>query len=147
MNIPYAERKFEFKIFDNIYPAVGELIREANNLEYDFDKLLRRHKIKLGKNPLLSKMVEQAEKNKIISKKTIKQIKKVIKVRNYIVHDMFKEIFRGKQKTNFSLEKYENKLNIAWLLITDCIDYIRNETEKTFPDGKYYAMRPTIFDK
>ena len=154
------EKYFQFKNYpDDIYRAVGELIRWAQEWEEQFKqlaKLFRIRKINIDNaslNVLNQALKKALKKRKDISEEEREQmeedcnkLEKIIGARNYINHTFFLTDFReveGYDSYDQKIEALETKLNFTRFIIFEATDYINNVIGKLNGDN---IMRSTIFD-
>ena len=130
----------------DVYNAVGQIIKVSQEWEQEYKKLAELLNIpikKIGKSSL-NKLNEALKKENLINPKEYDDLKKVIKIRNYINHDFFLSDF---QKQFESYEQYietlEKILNSAQFLIFEATDVIDNKIDKLNDSS---IVRPTIFD-
>lgn len=138
---------FEIKDYpDDVYKALGKIIATSQEWEERFKVLANMLEIPFKKigNASLNKLNEALKKEKRISEKDFKNLKEVIKIRNYINHEFFLNDFEVKHDSfEQKLEFLETKLNTAQFFIFEAIDVIENKIDEL--QGKN-ILRPTAFD-
>ena len=93
----------------------------------------------------LNKLNVALKKQKLISEKDFQNLKKVIKLRNYMNHEFFLKDFSDTLNDyDRHIEKLENCLNLTQFLIYEATDIIDNKIDKL--NGDDNSIRPTIFD-
>ena len=131
---------FEIKDYDDIYIAVGKIIKASQELE----QLFKRYAILIGvETPNLEVSTLNTLNKKLHNKgfyddKLYMDLKKVIIKRNYINHEFFIE-----HSNNNDYEKISNKLNSIYFYIFEASDVIQNFIDNY--SGRL-GNRPTIFD-
>ncbi|MDE6356275.1 MAG: hypothetical protein K2L67_03430 [Clostridia bacterium] len=131
---------------DDVYKAVGKIIATSQKWEQRFKVLANMLEIPFKKigNASLNKLNEALKKEKRISEKDFKNLKEVIKIRNYINHEFFLKDFEIKHDSfEQKLEFLETKLNTAQFFIFEATDVIENKIDEL--QGKN-ILRPTAFD-
>lgn len=131
---------------DDVYNAVGQIIKNAQDMEKEYKKLttMLNVSVKNINNSSLNKLNEALKKNNSISDKDFNNLKKVIKIRNYINHDFYLKDFQNSAKGyDKYIEELEVMLNYAQFLIFEATDVIDNKIDK-LQGGS--IVRPTIFD-
>ncbi len=130
----------------DVYNAVGQMIYHTQEWENEYKKLAS----------ILSITVEKAEISSIyelnealqpygqFEKKELDDLKGVIKIGNYLNHEIF-SYYSSKVKENYyaGIAYIEEYLNAAHSLIFEAIDVIDNKIDEL--NGKT-LMRPTVFD-
>ena len=146
------DKYFEIKNYDDIYRAVGEIIKHSQEWEDLFKKLaiLLNVSVKNVNNSSLNKLNEALKKEECISKKEFKLLKKVIKKRNYINHTFFLDVsLYNSDSTNdqyyviWDFSKIEILLNDIVYNIFEASDFIANKIDII---EKRDCLRPTEFD-
>ena len=87
---------FEIKNFpDDVYKAVGKIIKSSQELERDYKTLATKLKLKVKdiNNSSLNKLNNALKKSGNLTPKEYNNLKEVIQVRNDINHKFFIEIF------------------------------------------------------
>ena len=131
---------------NDVYNAVGQIIKSAQEWEEAYKKLAAILCIPNEKidNSSLNKLNEALKKNHFISEKDFENMKKVIKIRNYINHTFYLTDFRNEYGSyEEKIQKLTNILNDTQFLIFEATDVIDNMIDEL--EGKT-TMRPTIFD-
>lgn len=138
---------FTIKNFpDDVYNAVGQIIKSAQEWEQEYKKLatILNISVKNINKSSLNKLNETLKKHNLISKKDYKNLKEVIKVRNYINHEFYLTDFQNSASDyDIYIETLEKKLNSAQFLIFEATDVIDNKIDKFRGDN---IVRPAIFD-
>lgn len=138
---------FTIKNFPNdVYNAVGQIIKSAQEWEQEYKKLatILNISVKNINKSSLNKLNETLKKHNLISKKDYKNLKEVIKIRNYINHEFYLTDFQNSASDyDIYIETLEKKLNSAQFLIFEATDVIDNKIDKFRGDN---IVRPTIFD-
>ena len=142
-----SDKFFTIKNYPNdIYNAVGQIIKSAQEWEQEYKKLAFMLNIPVKKisNSSLNKLNEALKKMNLISEKDYKNLKDVINIRNYINHNFYLSDFQKsfdsyKQK----IESLEEILNSSQFLIFEATDVISNKIDKLQGNN---IMRPTVFD-
>ena len=125
---------------DDVYRAVGQIIKAAQELERDFKKLTTRLSLSV-------KNVNNSSLNKhgVISDDYYEKMKKVISIRNYVNHTFFIEDF---EDNSLPFDEFRNllgkKLSAALFMIFEAHDVISNISDAL--DGSL-IRRPTVFDE
>ena len=130
----------------DIYNAVGQIIKSAQEWEQKYKKLatMLNISVKNINNSSLNKLNDALKKNNLISKKEYEDLKKVIKIRNYINHDFYLKDFRNHDiDYDTHIETLERNLNFTQFLIFEATDVIDNKIDKLQGCS---IVRPTIFD-
>lgn len=142
-----CDKYFTIKNFPNdVYNAVGRIIRSAQEWEQKYKKLatVLNISVKNINKSSLNKLNEALKKHNLISKKDYKNLKEVIKIRNYINHEFYLTDFQNSASDyDIYIETLEKKLNSAQFLIFEATDVIDNKIDKFQGDN---IVRPTIFD-
>lgn len=132
---------------DDVYRAVGQIIKAAQELERDFKKLTTRLSlsVKNVNNSSLNKLNDAPNKHGVISDDYYEKMKKVISIRNYVNHTLFIEDF---EDNSLPFDKFRNllgkKLSAALFMIFEAHDVISNISDAL--DGSP-ILRPTVFDE
>lgn len=141
------EKYFTIKNYpDDVYKAVGQIIKNAQEWEQAYKKLAFILDIPVKKigNSSLNKLNEALKKNNHISEKEFSNLKKVIKIRNYINHNFYLTDFQQSfDSFEQKIESLERILNWAQFLIFEATDVIENKIDKLQGSD---IMRPTIFN-
>lgn len=142
-----CDKYFTIKNFPNdVYNAVGRIIRSAQEWEQKYKKLatVLNISVKNINKSSLNKLNEALKKHNLISKKDYKNLKEVIKIRNYINHEFYLTDFQNSASDyDIYIETLEKNLNSAQFLIFEATDVIDNKIDKFQGDN---IVRPTIFD-
>ena len=142
------EKYFTVKNFpDDIYNAVGQIIKSAQEWEQEYKKLALMLNIPVKKvsNSSLNKLNEALKKNNLISKKDYKNLRGVIRIRNYINHEFYLNDFQtSSDDYDKYIEKLEKILNRAQFLIFEATDFVDNKIDELQNNN---ILRPTIFDR
>lgn len=142
-----CDKYFTIKNFPNdVYNAVGRIIRSAQEWEQKYKKLatVLNISVKNINKSSLNKLNEALKKHNLISKKDYKNLKEVIKIRNYINHEFYLTDFQNSASDyDIYIETLEKNLNSAQFLIFEATDVIDNKIDKLQGDN---IVRPTIFD-
>lgn len=142
-----CDKYFTIKNFPNdVYNAVGRIIRSAQEWEQKYKKLatVLNISVKNINKSSLNKLNEALKKHNLISKKDYKNLKEVIKIRNYINHEFYLTDFQNSASDyDIYIETLEKKLNSAQFLIFEATDVIDNKIDKFQGDN---IVRSTIFD-
>lgn len=142
-----CDKYFTIKNFPNdVYNAVGRIIRSAQEWEQKYKKLatVLNISVKNINKSSLNKLNEALKKHNLISKKDYKNLKEVIKIRNYINHEFYLTDFQNSASDyDIYIETLEKNLNSAQFLIFEATDVIDNKIDKLQGDN---IARPTIFD-
>lgn len=138
---------FEIKNFpDDVYKAVGKIIKSSQELERDYKTLATKLKLKVKdiNNSSLNKLNNALKKSGNLTPKEYNNLKEVIQVRNDINHKFFIEIFDDISKGyDEIMVKFSNVLNYSQCVIYEANDVIKNKIDAL--DGKT-IMRRTAFD-
>lgn len=130
---------------DDVYRAVGQIIKAAQELERDFKKLTTRLSlsVKNVNNSSLNKLNDALNKHGVISDDYYEKMKKVISIRNYVNHTFFIEDF---EDNSLPFDEFRNllgkKLSAALFMIFEAHDVISNISDAL--DGSP-VRRPTVF--
>ena len=142
-----CDKYFTIKDFPNdVYNAVGRIIRSAQEWEQKYKKLATGLNISVKNinKSSLNKLNESLKKHNLISKKDYNNLKEVIKIRNYINHEFYLTDFQNSASDyDIYIETLEKKLNSAQFSIFEATDVIDNKIDKLQGDN---IVRPTIFD-
>lgn len=138
---------FEIKNFpDDVYKAVGKIIKSSQELERDYKTLATKLKLKVKdiNNSSLNKLNDALKKSGNLTPKEYNNLKEVIRVRNDINHKFFIEIFDEISKGyDERIVRFSNVLNYSQCVIYEANDVIKNKIDTL--DGKT-IMRRTAFD-
>lgn len=142
-----AEKVFTIKNYpDDVYTAVGKIIRLSQEWERDFKRLAAMLEVGIDKieKRSLNKLNEALKKEKKFSGKEFSDLQSVIDKRNDINHTFFLEEF-GKDYESYDdrIAQLERVLNETWFLICEATDVICNRID-ALNGGT--VMRPTVFD-
>ncbi len=139
--------KFIIKNYpDDVYCAVGKIIKAAQEFEQDFKNLTKRLdlSVKNISNSSLNKLNDALKTNGIVGEDCYEKMKKVIYARNYINHTFFIEDFNDTSLPyDEKIKKLEDKLLSALFMIFEANDVINNIFDKL---NGINITRPTIFD-
>lgn len=142
-----CDKYFTIKNLPNdVYNAVGRIIRSAQEWEQKYKKLatVLNISVKNINKSSLNKLNEALKKHNLISKKDYKNLKEVIKIRNYINHEFYLTDFQNSASDyDIYIETLEKNLNSAQFWIFEATDVIDNKIDKLQGDN---IVRPTIFD-
>ena len=138
---------FEIKNFpDDVYKAVGKIIKSSQELERDYKTLATKLKLKVKdiNNSSLNKLNNALKKSGNLTLKEYNNLKEIIQVRNDINHKFFIEIFDDISKGyDERIARFNNVLNYSQCVIYEANDVIKNKIDTL--DGKT-IMRRTAFD-
>lgn len=138
---------FEIKNFpDDVYKAVGKIIKSSQELERDYKTLATKLKLKVKdiNNSSLNKLNDALKRSGNLTPKEYNNLKEVIRVRNDINHKFFIEIFDDISKGyDERMVRFSNVLNYSQCVIYEANDVIKNKIDTL--DGKT-IMRRTAFD-
>ncbi len=138
---------FEIKNFpDDVYKAVGKIIKSSQELERDYKTLATKLKLKVKdiNNSSLNKLNDALKRSGNLTLKEYNNLKEVIRVRNDINHKFFIEIFDDMSKGyDERMVRFSNVLNYSQCVIYEANDVIKNKIDTL--DGKT-IMRRTAFD-
>ena len=138
---------FEIKNFpDDVYKAVGKIIKSSQELERDYKTLATKLKLKVKdiNNSSLNKLNNALKKSGNLTLEEYNNLKEVIQVRNDINHKFFIEIFDDISKGyDEMMVRFSNVLNYSQCVIYEANDVIKNKIDTL--DGKT-IMRRTAFD-
>lgn len=138
---------FEIKNFpDDVYKAIGKIIKSSQELERDYKTLATKLKLKVKdiNNSSLNKLNNALKKSGNLTLKEYNNLKEVIQVRNDINHKFFIEIFDDISKGyDERIVRVSNVLNYSQCVIYEANDVIKNKIDTL--DGKT-IMRRTAFD-
>lgn len=134
-----CQQFYKINCTQDIFKAVGDLIRLSQELEHEYKRLAEKLGVKTkGLNTkslnIINKLLYGERR---IDKQSFENLKKVIKVRNYINHSYFLNDFA---KDNIEQEKI---LNFSCFILCEGSDIISNLIDKK--DG-VSIIRPTVFD-
>lgn len=142
-----CDRHFIIKTFpDDIYNAVGQIIKSAQEWEQEYKKLsiMLKVPVKNINDSSLNKLNNALKKYDLISEIDYKKLKEVIKIRNYINHEFYLTDFQNSADCyDKYIGKLEEILNLAQLLIFEATDFVDNRIDKLQNNS---IMRPTVFD-
>lgn len=142
-----CDKYFTIKNLPNdVYNAVGRIIRSAQEWEQKYKKLatVLNISVKNINKSSLNKLNEALKKHNLISKKDYKNLKEVIKIRNYINHEFYLTDFQNSASGyDIYIETLEKNLNSAQFFIFEATDIIDNKIDKLQGDN---IVSPTIFD-
>ena len=131
---------------NDVYNAVGQIIKASQEWEREYKKLAGMLNIPVKNigNSSLNKLNDALKKHNIIIEEDYNRLKKVIQIRNYINHSFFVTDFdRQYDSYEQMIEKLQNYLNTAQLLIYEATDVIDNKIDEL--NGST-IRRPTVFD-
>ncbi len=138
---------FEIKNFpDDVYKAVGKIIKSSQELERDYKTLATKLKLKVKdiNNSSLNKLNDALKKSGNLTPKEYNNLREVIRVRNDINHKFFIKIFDDISKGyDEMMVRFSNVLNYSQCVIYEANDVIKNKIDTL--DGKT-IMRRTAFD-
>lgn len=138
----------EIKDFPNdVYTAVGRIIKASQELERDFKALAERLAlpVKNINGSSLNKLNDALKVNGIIDNTLYEKLKKVIFIRNYINHTFFvKDFSSTAEPFDKRMKTLGLKLSSALFVIYEANDVISNISDKL--DG-LPIVRPTVFDE
>lgn len=138
---------FEIKNFpDDVYKAVGKIIKSSQELERDYKTLATKLKLKVKdiNNSSLNKLNDALKRSGNLTPKEYNNLKEVIRVRNDINHKFFIEIFDDISKGyDEMMVRFSNVLNYSQCVIYEANDVIKNKIDTL--DGKT-IMRKNIFE-
>lgn len=138
---------FEIKNFpDDVYKAVGKIIKSSQELERDYKTLATKLKLKVKdiNNSSLNKLNNALKKSGNLTPKEYNNLKEVIQVRNDINHKFFIEIFDDTSiGYDDKMRRFNSVLNYSQCVIYEATDVIDNKIDTL--DGKT-IMRRTAFD-
>ena len=137
--------RYEIKSFpDDVYRAVGEIIRFSQELEQDFKKLVHilHLRVKNINESSLNKLCDALKKQGQITQKENDDLKRIIWARNYINHKFFIEDFQESfANYDLKIEHLQTRLNFICNIVFEATDFIRNKID--FLNGDT-IMRPTV---
>lgn len=138
----------EIKDFPNdVYAAVGRIIKASQELERDFKALAERLAlpVKNINGSSLNKLNDALKVNGIIDNTLYEKLKKVIFIRNYINHTFFvKDFASTAEPFDRRMKTLGLELSSALFVIYEANDVISNISDKL--DG-LPIVRPTVFDE
>lgn len=138
---------FEIKNFpDDVYKAVGKIIKSSQELERDYKTLATKLKLKVKdiNNSSLNKLNDALKKSGNLTPKEYDNLKEVIRIRNDINHKFFIEIFEDRLiGYDERIARFNNVLNYSQYVIYEATDVIDNKIDTL--DGKT-IMRKNIFE-
>ena len=139
---------FEIKNFpDDVYKAVGKIIKSSQELERDYKTLATKLKLKVKdiNNSSLNKLNNALKKSGNLTPKEYNNLKEVIQVRNDINHKFFIEIFDDISKGyDEMMVRFSNVLNYSQCVIYEANDVIKNKIDTL--DGKTIMRRTAVDD-
>lgn len=131
---------------NDIYYAVGQIIKSAQEWEQKYKKLAFMLNISIKKisSSSLNKLNEALKKNNLISEKEYNDLKHVIRIRNYINHEFYLQDFHNSYNDyDEYIKNIERILNESQFLIFEATDIVDNKIDKLEGCG---IARPTAFD-
>ena len=133
-------RPYKIACSQDVFCAIGDLIRLSQELERDYKVLGEKLGInaRVLSNKSLNAISSILEKEKKIEQKDLKNLRQVINIRNYINHKYFLGYF---EKSGF--DEQEKKLNEYRVVICEGIDLVNNLIDKKEGGS---VNRSTIFD-
>lgn len=138
---------FEIKNFpDDVYKAVGKIIKSSQELERDYKTLATKLKLKVKdiNNSSLNKLNDALKRSGNLTPKEYDNLKEVIRIRNDINHKFFIEIFEDRSiGYDERIARFNNVLNYSQYVIYEATDVIDNKIDTL--DGKT-IMRKNIFE-
>lgn len=138
---------FEIKNFpDDVYKAVGKIIKSSQELERDYKTLATKLKLKVKdiNNSSLNKLNNALKKSGNLTPKEYDALKEVIRIRNDINHKFFIKIFDDTSiGYDDKMRRFNSVLNYSQCVIYEANDVIKNKIDTL--DGKT-IMRRTAFD-
>lgn len=141
------DKFFTIKDYPNdVYNAVGQIIKNSQYWERDYKKLAKMLNVNINKINIasLNRLNNALKKQHSISDKEYNNLKKVIHIRNYINHEFYLNDFdKTYESFKIELESLENKLNMAQFLIFEAHDVTKNIIDKLNGSN---IVRPTVFD-
>lgn len=138
----------EIKDFPNdVYAAVGRIIKASQELERDFKSLAERLAlpVKNINGSSLNKLNDALKVNGIIDNTLYEKLKKVIFIRNYINHTFFVKDFAS------TAEPFDRRMKTLGLELSSAlfVIYEANDVISNISDNLYGLpiVRPTVFDE
>lgn len=135
-----CQQHYKINNSEDIFCAVGDLIRMSQDLEQQYKMLAEKLRIKTKglNNKSLNTINKMLYNNNLIKKKDFDSLHYVINVRNYINHWYFLNDF------NRENDSQEQILNLVWFILCEGSDVVSNLIDKV--EGSS-IVRQTIFDK
>ena len=132
-------RFFNIRNHNDVFDAVGQIIKASQEWEVEYKDYATRAKIEIDNldYATLRRINAQLKEQGKISEKEFNDLQKVIKLRNFINHEFFLVDF------NKEIEYLDEKLNNIMFLIFEATDVVSNMIERL--EG-FDGNRPTIFD-
>lgn len=132
-------RFFTIRNHNDVFDAVGQIIKASQEWEVEYKDYATRAKIEIDNldYATLRRINAQLKEQGKISEKEFNDLQKVIKLRNFINHEFFLVDF------NKEIEYLDEKLNNIMFLIFEATDVVSNMIERL--EG-FNGDRPTIFD-
>lgn len=132
-------RFFTIRNHNDVFDAIGQIIKASQEWEMLYKDYASRLKIEVENLDIatLNRLNYALKEQGKISDKEFFDLKRVIRLRNYINHEFFIEDF------NKEIEFIDKKLNEINFLIFEATDLIANLIERL--EG-FNGDRPTIFD-
>ena len=132
-------RFFTIKNHNDVFDAVGQIIKASQEWEMQYKDYALRQKIDVENldNATLNRLNYARREPGKITDKEFFDLKRIIRLRNYINHEFFIEDF------NKEIEYLDQKLNQIMFLILEATDLVSNLIERL--EG-FEGSRPTIFD-
>lgn len=130
---------FNIKNQDNIYNAVGQIIKASQEWEMQYKEYARRLKLDMQNYDYatIRRLNFILREKNVLSEKEFNDLQQVVALRNYINHEFFlKDFYKDEKELN-------DKLNNIMFLIYEATDLIANMIERL--EG-FDQMRKTIFD-
>ncbi len=141
------EKFFEIKDYPNdIYNAVGQIIKSSQEFEQVFKELARKLKVSIKDINIssLNRINKKLEAQNLISKEDYNNLSKVIEIRNRINHEFFlNDFLKSFSCYEEKISTLNNILNVSQFAIFEATDVVNNKLDKLNGDN---IMRPTIFD-
>ncbi len=141
------EKFFEIKDYPNdIYNAVGQIIKSSQEFEQVFKELARKLKVSIKDINIssLNRINKKLEAQNLISKEDYNNLSKVIEVRNRINHEFFlNDFLKSFSCYEEKISTLNNILNVSQFVIFEATDVVNNKLDKLNGNN---IMRPTIFD-
>jgi len=132
-------RFFNIRNHNDVFDAVGQIIKASQEWEMQYKDYALRLEIEVEKLDIatLNKLNYALKDQGKITDKEFFDLKRVIRLRNYINHEFFIEDFYKE------IEFIDKKLNEIMFLIFEATDLVSNLIERA--EG-FEGNRPTIFD-